>query len=67
MQDLTSLTGPELNTLILQIKKSSIDKSREQVKLEVQPVLDEMNRRGKLITKKYGKKFRPVTFIEVMR
>ena len=67
MQDLTSLTGPELNTLILQIKKSGVYKSREQVKLEVQPVLDEMNRRGKLIAKKYGKKFRPVTFIEVMR
>ena len=67
MQDLTSLTGPELNTLILQIKKSGVYKPREQVKLEVQPVLDEMNRRGKLIAKKYGKKFRPVTFIEVMR
>lgn len=67
MQDLTSLTGPELNTLILQIKKSSVHKPREQVKLEVQPVLDEMNRRGKLIAKKHGKKFRPVTFIEVTR
>ena len=67
MQDLASLTGAELNTLILQIKKSGVHKSREQVKLETQPVLDEMNRRGKLIAKKYGKKFRPVTFIEVMR
>ena len=67
MQDLTSLTGPELNTLILQIKKLGVHKPREQVKLETQPVLDEMNRRGKLIAKKYGKKFRPVTFIEVMR
>ena len=67
MQDLTGLTGPELNTLILQIKKSGVHKPREQVKSEIQPVLDEMNRRGKLIAKKYGKKFRPVTFIEVMR
>ena len=52
---------------MVQIKKSGIHKSREQVKSEMEPVLNEMNRRGKLIAKKYGKKFRPVTFIEVMR
>lgn len=67
MQDLISLTGAELNALMVQIKKSGIHKPREQVKLEMEPVLEEMNRRGKLIAKKYGKKFRPVTFIEVMR
>lgn len=67
MQDLISLTGAELNALMVQIKKSGIHKSREQVKSEMEPVLNEMNRRGKLIAKKYGKKFHPVTFIEVMR
>lgn len=67
MQDLSNLAGAELNALIVQIKKSCIHKPREQVELEMKPVLEEMNRRGKLIAKKYGKKFRPVTFIEVMR
>ncbi len=41
----------------------SYDEAQEQAK----PVIDEMNRRGREIAKKYGKSFRPFSFAALMR
>jgi hypothetical protein len=32
-----------------------------------QPILDEMNKKGEMIAKKYGKKYRKITYITVLK
>lgn len=39
----------------------------DEAKEMATPVLKEMNEKGKRIAKKYGKKFYPMTFTEVVR
>jgi hypothetical protein len=41
--------------------------SYDDAKLQAQPVIDEMNRRGREIAQKYGKSFRPFSFATLMR
>ena len=38
----------------------------EAIKI-AQPVLDEMNKKGEMIAKKHGKKYRKITYISVFR
>ena len=38
-----------------------------QAKEEAQPVIDEMNAKGKEIAKKYNQRFKPFTFSSLMR
>ena len=38
-----------------------------QAKEEAQPIIDEMNIKGKEIAKKYGQRFKPFTFSSIMR
>ena len=39
----------------------------DEAKSLVQPLLDEMNKKGKIIAKKFGKKFSDLTFNYVFR
>lgn len=39
----------------------------EQAKKEAQPIIDEMNRLGSEVAKKFGKKFVSFTFSKLMR
>lgn len=41
--------------------------SYEEARVEAKPILDKINKKGREIAKKYGKKYYPITFIEVMR
>lgn len=41
--------------------------SYEEAKIEAKPILDKINKKGKEIAKKYGKKYYPITFTEIMR
>lgn len=41
--------------------------SYDEAKREAGPILEKINLRGKNIAKKYGKKFYPITFMEIMR
>lgn len=41
--------------------------SYEEAKVEAKPILDEINKKGREIAKKYGKNYYPITFTEVMR
>ncbi|MBR5202372.1 MAG: hypothetical protein IKW45_03820 [Clostridia bacterium] len=38
-----------------------------QAKELAQPIIDEMNERGKIIAKKYNQRFKPFTFASLMR
>lgn len=39
----------------------------DQAEVEAQPIIEEMNRRGREIAKKYGRKFTGFKFSEVIR
>ncbi len=39
----------------------------DEAKAQVQPLLDEMNKKGEAIAKKYGRKFNKLTFGYVFR
>lgn len=39
----------------------------EEAELQAKPVLENINTRGREIAKKYGRKYRDITFAEVMR
>lgn len=39
----------------------------DQAKEEAQPFIDEMNKRGEEVAKKFGKKFSKFTFVSLMR
>lgn len=41
--------------------------SYDEAKEEARPILDRINDRGREIAKKYGKKYYPITFTEIMR
>lgn len=41
--------------------------SYDEAKEQAQPIIDRINKRGREIAKKYGKKHYPITFIELMR
>lgn len=41
--------------------------SYDEAKIEAKPILDKINKKGKEIAKKYGKKYYPITFTEIMR
>ena len=39
----------------------------EEAELQAKPILENINTRGREIAKKYGRKYREITFTEVMR
>ena len=39
----------------------------DEAKKEAEPIITEMNKKGKEIAKKFGKKFKPFTFVSLMR
>jgi len=39
----------------------------DEAKTEAQPIINEMNKRGREIAKKHKQKFKPFTFIGLMR
>lgn len=39
----------------------------DEAKQQAQPIIDEMNKRGSEISKKYGRKFKGFTFSALMR
>ena len=41
--------------------------SYEEAKQKAQPIIDEMNSKGKEIAKKYNQRFKPFTFSYLMR
>lgn len=41
--------------------------SYDEARAKAEPIIDEMNRRGREIAKKYGKSFRPFSFAALMR
>jgi hypothetical protein len=64
-KDVKDLTAEEirgeLETIKYYLKREliSYDKAKELAK----PIIDEMNRRGELIAKKHGKRFKRFTFL----
>lgn len=41
--------------------------TEDEAELAAQPILDDMNAKGRAIAKKYNRRFRPFTFKSVMR
>lgn len=69
IKSITELQGWELNTALQSIKgqykTGQID--RDTAQEQSKTIIDEMNRRGKIISKKNGVRFSPITFTYVMR
>lgn len=63
IQDITDMTGAELREAIHSVVTEA-GYSYEQLAEHAEPLITECNRRGEALAKKYGKKFRPLTFTE---
>ena len=63
------MTGIYLKNKIQEIKMRMVSGliDYDQAKKEAQPIIDEMNRLGEGIAKKFGKKFSKFTFVNLMR
>lgn len=63
------MTAQELRNKINDIRNAMFrgDLAYDDAKKQAQPFIDEMNRRGVEIAKKYGKKHRPFSFASLMR
>jgi len=63
--NLTELSGGELREMFETLRRSSVGLPYEIYKAKAMVLINEMNRRGELIAKKYNKKYRPLTFKEL--
>ena len=60
-EDLTLLNGKEIDSRI-RILRMKAGHSYEEAKEQAQPLLDELNRRKRVIAKKYKKRFFKIQF-----
>lgn len=63
------MTGQDLRDRIDEIRLA-LNKgllSYDVAKTQAEPIIEEMNRRGREIAQKHGKSFRPFSFISLMR
>lgn len=63
------MTAQELRDRIDEIRGALVhgELSYDEAQVKARPIIDEMNRRGQEVAKKYGKSFRPFTFASLMR
>lgn len=69
MRNLTELTGAELKarTEVIRYELMTRKISYDEAKAKAQPIIDEMNKRGFEIAKKYKKRYYGVKFAALMR
>lgn len=69
IKELDQLEGYELTELLKNTKRKLLlgEISYDTAKEEAQVVIDEVNRRGKEISKKWNKRYTPLTFSKAMR
>lgn len=63
------MTGQDLRDSIQNIRGRMLKGiiTYDQAEVEAKPIIEEMNRRGREIAKKYGRKFTGFKFSEVIR
>lgn len=63
------MNGQDLRDKITEIRNAMLSGllSYDEAREKAQPIIDEMNKRGREIAAKYGKRFRGFSFASLMR
>jgi hypothetical protein len=67
INNIEELNGSELRQLASEIRRNGHNKPYEEFKAEMKVVVDEINRRGRIIAKKHNRRYAPVSVIQTMR